>query len=54
MQVGCCDYVEDDYWRFKDFNAMGSGSPPTIKRNDFEMLEFYSRDKDVLGYVVSS
>jgi hypothetical protein len=54
MQVGCCDYVEDDYWHFKDFEAMGGGSPRTIERKDFEMLEFYSPDKDVLGYVVSS
>jgi hypothetical protein len=50
MQAGCCDYVEDDYWRFKDLDA---GSARCIKRENYEMLEFYSPHRDVLGYVVS-
>ena len=53
MQVGCCEYQVADYWDFKGFYGLGTVSPRTIQRPNFEMLEFFDPSSDVLGYVIS-
>ncbi|HTE21744.1 MAG TPA: hypothetical protein VK674_01740 [Candidatus Limnocylindria bacterium] len=56
MQVGCCDLRAD--FASPDFvNAVLSPdeekSPRLIKRSEYEMLEFFDPEVDVLAYVVS-
>lgn len=54
MQVGCSDFAIPDYETFK--NESLSKYPNNlrlIKRKDYEMVEFFHPDFDVLAYVVS-
>lgn len=53
-QVGCCDLVVDSYAKFKA--AYVKPSNPhlrVIQRPEYEMVEFFHPDYDVLAYVVS-
>jgi len=51
-QVGCGDYVVDDYEAFKDKYLGKSPFVREIPHPKFEMLELFHPDIDVLGYVV--
>lgn len=50
-QVGCTDF-DVNYGEFKG-QYLGSKHLRLIERKDYEMIEFYHPDFDVLGYVVS-
>jgi hypothetical protein len=53
-QVGCNDFKVSDYESFKkDFFAEKSSNMRIIKREKYEMIEFFHPDFDVLAYVVS-
>ena len=53
-QVGCNDFDIPDYVTFKDeYLSKQSSSLRMIKREDYEMIEFFDPDFDVLAYVVS-
>ena len=53
-QVGCNDF-DTDYESFKkDFLLNHSGNLRFIKRPEYEMIEFYDPNFDVLAYVVSN
>lgn len=53
MQVGCNDF-ETDYETFKNENLLKHpNNLRLIKREDYEMVEFFHPDFDVLAYVVS-
>lgn len=54
MQVGCCDFAVEDYDAFKQEFLPQSKSLRLITRPDYEMIEFFHPDFDVLGYVVSA
>jgi mannose-6-phosphate isomerase-like protein (cupin superfamily) len=54
MQVGCGDFAVDNYQVFKE-EAI-SKHPQNlrvIERSEYEMIEFYDPDFDVLAYIVS-
>jgi hypothetical protein len=56
MQVGCAD-IKDDF-DSQDFESAVAWpdedkSPRLIKRREYNMLEFFDPDVDVLGYIVS-
>lgn len=54
MQVGCNDFDISDYEIFKSENLLKyPDNPRLIKRPDYEMIEFFHPDFDVLAYVVS-
>jgi len=53
MQVGCCDFGVNDYYAFKEDHLAKNPHLRLIKRPDYEMLEFFDPDFDVLAYVVS-
>lgn len=54
MQVGCNDFDVEDYRAFKNKHLkIRSQKLCLIKRPDYEMIEFFDPDFDVLAYVVS-
>lgn len=54
MQVGCDDFDIPDYETFKNENLLKyPNNLRLIKREDYEMVEFFHPDFDVLAYVVS-
>jgi hypothetical protein len=53
MQVGCCDFGAEDYQTFKNAHLNGNNNLRLIERPDYEMIEFFDPDFDVLAYVVS-
>lgn len=53
MQVGCCDFDIRDYKKFKDELVDKRDGLRAIERPEYEMIEFYNPDYDVLAYVVS-
>lgn len=53
-QVGCDDFDVPDYETFKSENLLKyPNNLRLIKREDYEMIEFFHPDFDVLAYVVS-
>ncbi len=53
-QVGCCDFDVPDFQVFKDtFLARNPNNLRSIPRTDYEMIEFFDPDIDVLAYVLS-
>lgn len=53
-QVGCCDFAVDDFQNFKEtFLTNGSRNLRSIPRTEYEMIEFFDPDVDVLAYVLS-
>lgn len=53
MQVGCNDFIVSDYVKYKErVVASFSENVRVFDRPDFEMVEFYHPDYDVLAYVV--
>lgn len=55
MQVGCNDFEIDNYKAFKKSNLKNSNKNlRIIKRPEYEMIEFFNPDFDVLAYVVSN
>ena len=55
MQVGCNDFEVEDYRTFKSkYLTKQAKNLRLIKRPDYEMIEFFDPDFDVLAYVVSS
>ena len=53
MQVGCGDFYVSDYAKFKEKYLGRSDHVRLIERPEYEMIEFFDPDVDVLGYVVS-
>jgi len=54
MQVGCNDFVIEDYFAFKEkYLSKNPNNLRVIERGDYEMIEFFDPDYDVLAYVVS-
>ena len=54
MQVGCNDFDVDNYAEFKDaYLTQHPQNLRLITRQDYEMIEFFDPDFDVLAYVVS-
>lgn len=54
MQVGCGDFDVPDYETFKNENLLKyQNNLRLIKREEYEMVEFFHPDFDVLAYVVS-
>jgi hypothetical protein len=54
MQVGCNDFDFDDYNNFKSrYLKSGKQNLRLIERSDYEMIEFWNPDFDVLAYVLS-
>ncbi|MBI3620392.1 hypothetical protein HY214_04615 [Candidatus Roizmanbacteria bacterium] len=54
MQVGCNDFNISDYAAFKNkYLPKHSNNLRLIERKDYEMIEFFDPDFDVLAYVVS-
>jgi len=53
MQVGCSDFVVENYQNFKKVNLGKNKNLRLIKRQEYEYIEFFHPDFDVLGYVVS-
>ncbi len=54
MQVGCVDFKVENYEEFK--NTYLTNEPENlrlIEREDYEMIEFFDPNLDVLAYVVS-
>jgi hypothetical protein len=54
MQVGCVDYLITDYQDFKNRFLATTTALHSIKRPEYEMIEFADPDFDVLAYVVPS
>jgi len=54
MQVGCCDFGVENYEVFKATNLGQNKNLRLIARPEYEMVEFFDPDLDVLAYVVSS
>ncbi len=55
MQVGCNDFEVQNYQEFKD--RLLNSNPNNlriIKRPDYEMIEFFDPDFDVLAYMLST
>jgi hypothetical protein len=53
-QVGCNDFDIPDYVAFKDeYLPKHPSNLRLIKREDYEMIEFFDPDFDVLAYIVS-
>ncbi len=54
MQVGCNDFDISDYAAFKnEYLPKHSNNLRLIVRENYEMIEFFDPDYDVLAYVVS-
>lgn len=54
MQVGCNDFEVADYENFKQQYLMKNpNSLRIIERSEYEMIEFFDPDYDVLAYAVS-
>lgn len=54
MQVGCNDFEVSDYNAFKqEYLSKHKNNLRLIERPDYEMIEFFDPDFDVLAYVVS-
>lgn len=54
MQVGCNDFDVSDYDTFKNEHLpKHPDNLRLIKRVDYEMIEFFSPDYDILAYIVS-
>ncbi len=54
MQVGCNDFKVPDYHDFKrKYLDKNQSNLRLIERPEYEMVEFYDPDYDVLAYVVS-
>lgn len=51
-QVGCGDYVVDNYDEFKDKYLNSSPYIREVAHQKYEMLELFHPDMDVLGYIV--
>ena len=51
MQVGCGDLIVFDYKKFKEGYLPAAGLK-IIERPEYEMVEFFDPDFDVLAYVV--
>ncbi len=55
LQVGCCDFQIPSYEEFKkEFLDKNPNNLRLIKRSEYDMIEFFDPDFDVLAYVVSS
>lgn len=55
MQVGCCDFEVENYQNFKrEFLSKNPNNLRLIERPEYEMIEFFDPDYDVLAYVVSA
>ncbi len=53
MQVGCNDFEIIDYNTFKNENlSKHTNNLRLIKRSNYEMIEFFDPDFDILAYVV--
>ncbi len=53
MQVGCGDFLVEDYQTFKQSNLPSHPhNLRIIKRPEYEMIEFHDPDFDVLAYAV--
>lgn len=53
-QVGCNDFEAPSYEEFKEeFLAKNPGNLRLVVRPEYEMIEFFDPDFDVLAYVVS-
>lgn len=53
MQVGCCDFGIEYYCAFKESHLTNNPNLRLIERPDYEMIEFFDPDFDVLAYIVS-
>lgn len=53
MQVGCSDFEVPDYEQFKSEFLDGKNGLRLIQRPEYEMIEFFDPDFDVLAYVLS-
>ena len=53
MQVGCCDFGVDNYYVFKDSHLANNRNLRLIERPEYEMIEFFDPELDVLAYIVS-
>ena len=54
MQVGCNDFKVPDYEEFKKKNLeQNPNNLRLIKRSEYEMIEFFDPDFDVLAYSLS-
>ncbi len=54
MQVGCNDFEAPDYEEFKrKYLSSKENNLRLIKREDYEMVEFFDPDYDVLAYILS-
>lgn len=54
MQVGCNDFSVSSYKEFKErFLSSKKDNLRLIERPDYEMIEFFDPDFDVLSYVLS-
>ncbi len=55
MQVGCGDFIVPDYEGFKKkYLEKTKNNLRLIKRLEYEMIEFFDPDYDVLAYVLSN
>lgn len=55
MQVGCNDFLVSNYEEFKNqFLAQKHRNLRLIKRDEYEMIEFFDPDYDTLAYIVSN
>lgn len=54
MQVGCGDFAVPSFNDFKETFLHQSKFLRCIERPEYEMIEFFDPDIDVLGYVVSN
>jgi hypothetical protein len=52
MQVGCCDFGVDDFSSFKTAYLGSRKGLRLIERPEYQMVEFFDPDSDVLAYVV--
>ncbi|MEX2008461.1 MAG: hypothetical protein WD850_03160 [Candidatus Spechtbacterales bacterium] len=53
-QVGCVDFDAGEYEDFKNKYLNSSEHLRLIERPDYEMVEFFGPQFDILGYVVSA
>ncbi len=55
MQVGCCDFEVKNYQEFKDkYLDHHSNNLRVIERPEYEMIEFFDPDFDVMAYMLSN
>ncbi len=53
-QVGCCDFLVPDFREFKNKYLKGNPNLRVIERPEYEMIEFFDPDFDILAYVCSN